>query len=65
MAKTQDKEPSLVTYIGIGFTQVSEIFNIFPDIIRNVFAENCVAVVFVVAVVMNLVLPKEETVNKQ
>ncbi len=34
-------------------------------IIRNVFAENCVAVVFVVAVVMNLVLPKEETENKQ
>ncbi len=56
---------SLSLGIGIGFTQVSEIFNIFPDIIRNVFAENCVAVVFVVAVVMNLVLPKEETENKQ
>lgn len=47
--------------IGIGFTQVSEIFNIFPDILKNVFAENCVAVVFVVAVIMNLVMPKDTT----
>ena len=46
--------------IGLGFTQVSEIFAIFPQIIQTVFAENCVAVVFVVSVVLNLVLPKEE-----
>lgn len=32
--------------IGIGFTQVPEIFSIFPQIVENVFAENCVAVVF-------------------
>lgn len=44
--------------IGIGFTQVPEIFSIFPQIIQNVFAENCVAVVFLVAVILNLVLPK-------
>ena len=44
--------------IGIGFTQVPEIFAIFPDIIKNVFAENCVAVVFLTAVILNLVLPK-------
>lgn len=43
---------------GIGFTQVPEIFDIFPRIIRTVFAENCVAVVFLVAVILNLVLPK-------
>lgn len=43
---------------GIGFTQVPEIFNIFPQIIQTVFAENCVAVVFLVAVILNLVLPK-------
>lgn len=43
---------------GIGFTQVPEIFDIFPQIIRTVFAENCVAVVFLVAVILNLVLPK-------
>ncbi|MDI9241099.1 uracil-xanthine permease family protein [Fusibacillus kribbianus] len=43
---------------GIGFTQVPEIFDIFPQLIRNIFAENCVAVVFLVAVLLNLVLPK-------
>ena len=43
---------------GIGFTQVPEMFHIFPQIIRTVFAENCVAVVFLVAVILNLVLPK-------
>ena len=44
---------------GIGFTQVPEIFAIFPQIVQNVFAQNCVAVVFLVAVVLNLVLPKD------
>lgn len=44
---------------GIGFTQVPEIFHIFPQIIQNVFAENCVAVVFLVAIILNLVLPKD------
>lgn len=43
---------------GIGFTQVPEIFGIFPQIVENVFAENCVAVVFLVAVILNLILPK-------
>ena len=46
--------------IGLGFTQVPEIFAIFPDIIRTVFGENCVAVVFLTAIILNLVLPKEE-----
>ena len=45
--------------IGLGFTQVPEIFAIFPQIIQNVFAENCVAVVFLVSIIMNLVLPKD------
>ena len=46
--------------IGLGFTQVPDMFNIFPDIVRTIFAENCVAVVFLSAVVMNLILPKEK-----
>ncbi len=46
--------------IGLGFTQVPQMFAIFPDIIRTVFAENCVAVVFLVAIIMNLVMPKEK-----
>lgn len=44
--------------IGLGFTQVPEIFAIFPQMVQNVFAENCVAVVFLVAIILNLILPK-------
>lgn len=44
--------------MGIGFTQVPEIFSIFPGIVQNVFAENCVAVVFIISIILNLVLPK-------
>ncbi len=47
--------------VGLGFTQVPQMFHIFPDIIRTVFAENCVAVVFLTAIIMNLVMPKEHT----
>ncbi|MBD5525844.1 MAG: purine permease [Lachnospiraceae bacterium] len=43
---------------GIGFTQVPEIFAIFPQVVQNVFAQNCVAVVFLVAIILNLVLPQ-------
>ncbi len=45
--------------IGLGFTQVPEIFAIFPQMIQNVFAENCVAVVFLVSIILSLVLPKD------
>lgn len=51
--------------IGIGFTQVPEIFSIFPNMIKNVFAENCVAVVFLTAVVLNLILPKNMEVDSK
>jgi len=50
--------------IGLGFTQVPDMFNIFPSIIRTIFAENCVAVVFIAAIIMNLVMPKEKAENK-
>ncbi len=50
---------SLALSIGIGFTQAPGIFKIFPELIKNVFAENCVAVVFLAALVLNLVLPAD------
>lgn len=50
--------------IGIGFTEVPEIFKVFPEVIQNVFAQNCVAVVFLVAVLLNLLLPKEQKEKK-
>ena len=46
--------------VGLGFTQATGMFAIFPDIVQTIFAENCVAVVFVIAVILNLLLPKEE-----
>lgn len=45
--------------LGLGFTQVPEMFNIFPTMIRTIFAENCVAVVFLTAIIMNLIMPKD------
>ena len=51
---------SLSLSVGLGFTSASQMFSIFPDIIRTVFAENCVAVVFLLAVILNLVLPREK-----
>lgn len=50
--------------IGIGFTQVSGVFVNFPELLQSVFATNCVAVVFVVAVALNLLLPKNMEVHE-
>ena len=49
--------------IGIGFTQVPAIFTIFPKMVQEVLANNCVAIVFIVAIVMNLVLPANMEVS--
>jgi NCS2 family nucleobase:cation symporter-2 len=46
--------------IGLGFTQATGLFSIFPKIVQTVFAENCVAVVFILAVVLNLILPEKD-----
>ncbi len=46
--------------VGIGFTEATGLFAIFPQIIQTIFAENCVAVVFLLAVILNLLLPKKE-----
>ena len=52
--------------VGIGFTAASEIglWGIFPELIQSVFSANVVAVVFVVSIVLNLVLPKNMEVEK-
>lgn len=51
--------------IGLGFTQCPQLFDIAPDLVRTVFAENCVALVFVSAIILNLVLPKHMGVEKK
>ena len=45
---------------GMGFTQVPGIFDVFPEIVKTVFAENCVAIVFVIAIILDRVLPAEK-----
>ena len=52
--------------VGIGFTSGTEadIWHIFPQIIQDVFAGNCVAVVFVVSIILSLVLPKDMDIKK-
>lgn len=51
---------SLSLSIGLGFTQAAGMFDIFSDTVKSVFADNCVAVVFLLAVILNLILPKEK-----
>ncbi len=46
--------------VGLGFTQAAGMFSIFPQIVQTVFAENCVAVVFILAVILNLILPNKD-----
>ena len=57
---------SLSLAVGIGFTSASEIdlWHIFPEVVQSVFSANVVAVVFVVSIVLNLVLPKDMEVKK-
>lgn len=57
---------SLSLSIGVGFTSASEIgiWNIFPDVIKTVFASNVVAVVFVVSIILSLILPEDMGIKK-
>lgn len=50
--------------VGLGFTQCEDLFEIFPQIVQTVFAQNCVAVVFIVSIILNLVLPKGMEVTR-
>ena len=55
---------SLSLSVGIGFTLIPDIFRSFPAIVQDVFAENCVAVVFVLALLLNLILPENMDIEK-
>lgn len=52
--------------VGIGFTAASEIdlWNAFPEMVQSVFSANVVAVVFVTAIILNLILPQNMEVDK-
>ncbi len=51
--------------VGLGFTQVSGLFSIFPPLVASIFAENCVAIVFLLSIILNLVLPREKEEGAQ
>ncbi len=52
--------------IGIGTTNASEnaIWHVFPQLIQDVFSGNCVAVVYVVAILLDTFLPANMEVEK-
>ena len=51
---------SLSLAMGVGFTASTEagIWNEFPVVVQSIFAQNVVSVIFVIAMLMNLLLPK-------
>lgn len=57
---------SLSLAVGIGFTTASEvgIWSAFPEAIQSVFSANVVAVVFVMSIALDLLLPKNMDVEK-
>lgn len=57
--KLKQQIQSAMIIAGIG-----SLIQIFPKIVQTVFAENCVAVVFIVAIILNLVLPKNMDVHE-
>ena len=52
---------SLSLSLGIGTTAASEsdIWNVFPEIVQDIFKENAVAVIFVTALILSFVLPQK------
>lgn len=47
--------------VGLGFTSATEadIWHIFPQIMQDIFAGNCVAVVFVISIILSTLLPND------
>ena len=50
---------SISLSVGLGFTQATALFDIFPNMVKTIFADNCVAVVFLLALILELTLPKK------
>lgn len=52
--------------VGLGFTSATEaeIWHVFPQIVQDIFSGNCVAVVFIVSILLSIFLPKDMDVKK-
>ncbi|EIT87918.1 xanthine/uracil permease [Parascardovia denticolens IPLA 20019] len=46
--------------MGIGFTQVPDIFKYAPSLIQQIFGSNAIAIAFVVALILSWVLPRQK-----
>lgn len=46
--------------IGVGFTQIDNLFVCMPEIIQNIVTNNCVVMTFIVAVILNGILPADK-----
>lgn len=53
--------------VGLGFTSATEanIWRIFPQMVKDIFGGNCVAVVFVVAIILSILLPEKMDIEKE
>ena len=52
--------------VGLGFTSATEadIWHIFPQVVQDIFSGNCVAVVFIVSILLSALLPQDMDVKK-
>lgn len=55
---------ALALSIGLGFTTLPDLFNIFPQLVAEELANNSVAIVFIISLVLDLILPKNMEVEK-
>ncbi len=55
---------ALALSVGIGFTSIPEIWKICPQVVQEVFGANVVAVVFVMAIVLDRLLPKNMEISR-
>lgn len=56
---------ALALSIGIGFSSTPGVFLMMNETIRSIFENNCVALVFIVAFVFDLILPREKRGNNE
>ena len=45
--------------VGIGFSQVADVFVNFPELLQNMLVDNSIALTFITALVLSALLPRE------
>ncbi len=55
---------ALALSVGLGFTAFPDLFTIFPTMVAEQLANNSVAIVFILSLVLDLTLPKNMEINK-